>query len=1046
METSKKETRLLRSLNKFIALISSTENSQTSQPNFRLISNFLRLNLLSYLRQYQQPDIAAESSFENERDLLVQWWITLLNYLNSDLNDNMDGQEKIQLSTEVISVSLECVSRILAVIMVYPGDHDNYTRDLDIYGYHLLLTVHYVTNRLIANTKRRRSLNGISKNPKVKGALAYINSYNSLLTAFMGKLMAFAFFYLDPALKYDFYVLRSFEPTASSKATTYEAFPWKTQEFFLVKDQVDDARSLVPDQNRKIFQVMISYLQNDSIFLTFYWHYWYITLKLLSCQHYQAIDPKSVPGLDLILRRVSRFFDSDMHVFRRYMKSQERDTLLLTKPHAGHSGPLSSEQLNNFVFVNFKTIKLWECVRSVVGCLNDQMPYLLGSLISLHDDLQLQQVGKIPAYDSVMANLIYNKILQFIIFQFDTTYPKYLDNLHWDRWCTGIINMLKTLNFNCQSVGLLCLFNIWKNIPFTGGLKSKIIHVLMEDLWDVLVTENYFDIVKVLFFKLVVFQMLSDPFDCDGISSTLVHEKMENVYQQALSLSEYANQESVPNNSKDALVFQVNKKLAICKPEHVDEETLIYDSDDKNKENKNSILFPRMIALSILRPSIVLHRGQYPFDVFDEMVLKAAKAAALKRKERKLELSSTRNFSVTSNISTPDSESSHDSIEEESQKGTITNALEAFFSKLGGSSSKSQNDSKKNATERISRGSFSIKHRNSVTSSITSSSRGDSESVEVLSMYSTISTTSSVSTSRSGSSLDLFNHQSQVTPNLPNQRTSQARDDIAKPASRFQQQKKRKLLAPPELKFSADKSDKQNISCIFRLINVPVSSPSSLTNLCAANNKWGVVSAQNYDKPLPLPGDLENNSTDKLRLEPFDTIGSDQLHLSSTQTCLSQRPLSQPLPQLTPKIVPRPNFLIFSPSCRRSDDFDERLTLKKLSLAEDTISLRAASEDMNWNTCENLTQRSMKTLEKSDSQTINQIQKSNVTMMCENTKFTRLINVIDIFNRTVEEWYEYLDTLYIDREGSAFMECDIILSRGSHINMKNNFNAKAEYL
>lgn len=78
------EAKLFKFLNQFIVLVSNdgvSESVEKSKVNDKYISNYLRLNLLSYLRQLQQYPRRAGA----HREALIQWWVTLLNFLNSDL-------------------------------------------------------------------------------------------------------------------------------------------------------------------------------------------------------------------------------------------------------------------------------------------------------------------------------------------------------------------------------------------------------------------------------------------------------------------------------------------------------------------------------------------------------------------------------------------------------------------------------------------------------------------------------------------------------------------------------------------------------------------------------------------------------------------------------------------------------------------------------------------------------------------------------------------------------------------------------------------------
>lgn len=233
MERPKKDSQLFHSLNKFITIISNGNGPQSNpHASAKTVSNFLRLNLLSYLRQHNY------TANQKNRDVLTQWWITLLNYLNSDLQVSGD-QPQSTLNIDTISVSLECISRIITATMVLPtrqSMNESSKRDLSIYSHHLMLTIHYITNRLIANSKKKKPLPSSAQShptppSHLRSSINFINNYNSLLRSLIGKVIAFSFFYLDESLDYDTNVLKLAFPAC------YILCQWCSSYRFLLENQ-----------------------------------------------------------------------------------------------------------------------------------------------------------------------------------------------------------------------------------------------------------------------------------------------------------------------------------------------------------------------------------------------------------------------------------------------------------------------------------------------------------------------------------------------------------------------------------------------------------------------------------------------------------------------------------------------------------------------------------------------------------------------------------------------------------------------------------------
>lgn len=166
MDTGRRGVQLLNSLNKFISLTASSAtighgpDHGFSVSQLKAVANFIRLNVLSPLRRLE-PDISIPISREDEQhhlgglsnDVLVQWWLTLLNFLNSGLIS--ETTSNTSLAMDAVSVSLECISRIITITVPKVNSPD---REREIYSYHLLLTVRWVTNRLVLNSRRKSEL------------------------------------------------------------------------------------------------------------------------------------------------------------------------------------------------------------------------------------------------------------------------------------------------------------------------------------------------------------------------------------------------------------------------------------------------------------------------------------------------------------------------------------------------------------------------------------------------------------------------------------------------------------------------------------------------------------------------------------------------------------------------------------------------------------------------------------------------------------------------------------------------------------------------
>ncbi|SCU77704.1 LAMI_0A02058g1_1 [Lachancea mirantina] len=1012
------ETRLLHALNKFIALVGAGDSGSggggACSARWKVVANFLRLHILSHLRQLQSASVAG-----GERDVLTQWWVTLLNFLASDsgADDDADSCEGGSpygepLAIEVVSVALECISRIVAAAAVVPQPDNTHLRDLDVYAYHLHLTVHFVTNKLIANTKKRKFLQKrMQQDTAAPAALNYISAYNSLLNLFMGKLMAYAFFYLDPSLRYDFLILRALEPRVACTAGRYPIAPWKDLQFSLSELETEpetetETKPFLPaSPNPKIYQVMVSYLRNDNVFLAFYWHYWYIALTLLNKNAQQQLVVSDVPGGDVLLKHVRLFLEADLQAYARFVKAQEPDMFQWTKPQTSNVNSSSEALRNNFIFVNFKTIKLWECLRTLVGCTDSQFPALTHQLIQLHDLQQLESLGAVPAYDHMTANLAFNKIIQFIVFQFESTLPKYLSDIHWAKWVAGVIGMLKTLNVNCQTVGLTFLFNIWKFIPNETYLKQELAHTIISELWEPFTIDCDFDSVRILFMKLAVFQIMQDR---SSPVMSLLASRITDVYNEAVHLANLGITVDLRNSAQDSLIFHGNKKLVLMRAVCTDEDSLIF-GNDHTKNDRKKVLFPQVLSVAGVRPLVVLNRGSYAFDVLDQMVLRAAKAAAVKKKARlqSNKVSRSSSFSVDDGVEGRNIE----------DRG---NSLSTAFSSLMSKFSQIQSQTKPTSASGKDVRSSGLRKPSS-SSLYSSETRMDAEPSEIFSMHSNLSRVSSLSVDKSTSSLDLHKQPSN-SPNTSEQSVSKSRQASAKDSGNKAAKQRHKLLAPPELKFSGNLNHVSLPVWTFCLMTAPPHSDnaSALARIQSANAKWGVVTARNYDKPLPpTRGQGSSAST------PETEIDLQSLQMLLNDTVVDDKNLVGGQPDLFEHhhAVPEP-------------------------LVENISSMNSVS---NVSDDATLTKGKPPSIEKEtdldDKCLVGSIPKANHSKkMLLQTRLNKLTRVIEVFNATVLEFQSFMDLQLQDDVTNIFMNFELNIPKSSQVDAKFSADAETEYL
>ncbi|GAV52551.1 hypothetical protein ZYGR_0AG05420 [Zygosaccharomyces rouxii] len=908
------EARLLQALNGFILLIGNDSQQQqqrqqtineqlSSKVDSKTVANYLRLKLLSYLRQLQ-----LQSTVTPHRDALIQWWVTLLNFLNSDLVDKNSPVEEMVfpdplLSVDSISVTLECVSRLMSSLMVLPVHN---CKDAEIYSHHVLLTIHYVTNRLILNSKHQREFSKQQQNHASlpphqqhfnRSVLHFLGGYTSLLRSFLGKLNAYAFFYLPDDFNYDVQLLLALKPNLSYKQGN-TLFLWKRRSFGSAEKQEDRIKpESLENRDTTFFKIVISYMKNDFIFMAFYWHYWYITLRFLAYLD-GGSELKSklamIPGANVLITHVtSGFFRIDLARFTKFLQSNnningmgfsrsDSNDALPTNGLAasatanasanasagvGENNTVTAEMLNDFLFCNFRIIRVWECLRNLSGCLekDPNLPVLL----SLHDSSQLRYISSVPAHDSGVANVIYNKVFQFIIFQFRSLPPVHF--LHWDIWFAGVCAMLQTLNSNSQTVALLFLFNVWPHIP--ENLQSMLSQKLVNDYWNSLTFENDFQLVRVLYLKLLVFRVIH------GSDSTIKEQlkmKLQSFYAEMLMLK-CSIKEEPRRDKEDDLYFYGSKRFFLTPNKSLKEQDLICKAEKHShpKYSGRYQNFPTMSSLANVRPSLILRNGRYPYDVFDEMVTKASHLMAEKKRKDQHSLSAMSSASLPTHFDVNQGQSKHSSSK---KAGSFSNTISSWFSKLSKNSEHLQSnnsDTSKPKHTQLSNSGF-VKGGERGKYLVSDESVPYSESSEMLSMYSNVS---SIGTRRTSSS---ETHQANGTSSSQGSRAFSGKEFGAGSYSHSNQ--KKKLLAPAELKYSSPVTETGEVHTIFK-VKVTQSEPLG-RKIERANSNWGIITAKTYDKPLPVPSSSpsEDSSSESSAVSSVidelnnDSFGTDYLN------------------------------------------------------------------------------------------------------------------------------------------------------------------------
>lgn len=1029
------DLRLFHALNGFIQLVNDDVESGGevghSKTDSKLVANYLRLKLLSYLRQLQLQDEAT-----SHRDVLIQWWLTLLNFLNSDLahSDNAADENAFSnplLNVDSISVSLECVSRLLSALMVLPVHS---CKDAEIYSHHVLLTIHYVTNRLILNSKHTREQQQQQQNSN-RPFLHFLSTYTSLLRSFLGKLNAYAFFYLPDDFHYDTQLLLALKPNLNYKSANSLFFFWKKRAFGSAESPEGRIKpEALENRDTKFFKIVISYMKNDFIFMAFYWHYWYIALRFLAFVDDGGTELKSnlsqIPGATvLITYATSGFLRIDLGRFAKFLQSSNSmsngfprtdsncNLANITATNASENNMITKEALNNFLFSNFRILRVWECLRSLSGCLEKDTN--LPVLLSLHDSSQLSYISKVPAHDSSYANVIFNKIFQFIIFQYRSLPAIHF--LHWDIWFAGVSAMLQTLNNNSQTIALLFLFNVWPHIPIE--LQSTLSRQLTDDYWDSLTIDCDFQLVRVLFLKLLVFRIVPGS---DNVLREQLKAKFQAFYSEMLVIK-FKIKEGPSRDKEGDLYFYGSKRLFLAPNKALKEQDLIYRAEKHShfKCGEKFQNFPSVVSVANVRPSLVLKNGKYPYDVFDEMVSKAALLMAEKKRKEQNSLPTVSSASFGSQLDEPQRQTNQSSSK---KAGSFSTTINSWFSKLSKNPAPSpppsaSYDGQTQILPSSANGPSAKAGKGKYT--INDESTPFSESSEMLSMYSNVSSIGTRHTSSSETQhCNVVGQPLSTSNNLPIGKDAGISSD---------KQRKKKLLAPVELKYSSMVTESDSISTVFKVMIAPAEPLGR--KIERANTNWGVVTAKTYNKPLPLPQSPSSQSSavesviDELNNDSFgmDCLSESSLEFSLSQDGNQNSNESTLLSSFSnDPTLPKPNCRFFG--VQNSEDSE--ISTGDSELLSHFQNFAFDEHDEVGNEENTLMQGSMRLDDELIATRRNALIRNR--QMCSKTRLNKLSKIVRMFNKAVEEYYEYFSFINHD---SIFMEFEI--HPPSHTSMVN---------
>ncbi|CCF59362.1 hypothetical protein KAFR_0G03300 [Kazachstania africana CBS 2517] len=451
------------------------------------ISRFIKTHLLSFLRSNHY----TPSSHSDVVNVLSHWWITLLNFLNNDIGPTKEQRfaSNSACGPNLIVIILECISRIMTILI-----NDSHSFDKTIYekySNNLLMTLHFITNKLILNSKKMK---------RDKSNYQHYSKYNLIIRSFLGKLNAYSFIYLSTDLKFDIQLLISLASQRinfSVEENIETSLPWKTHHFQVTKFS-NRTPKIVETKDNKFFKIIISYLKNESIYQSFYFHYLYLALTLTERSGSSVYDFPALKFLTTLTMIQS--LKCDIPKIQKFLKSSSSlnnsNSYNDKMPDIENQNILTPDKYDSFLLKASQTIKLWQ----ILNKLTQLFPQNITPLLMIHDNLQLNYFQrKIVAYDFKIANFVYDKLLR-------TMLQNGIHFINWDRWTLGHINLIKTLNINCQLISLISIFNIWEEINVEN--RYKIVEFFLNDsIWYQLTLDVSNNLITIIFIKLVVFKI-----------------------------------------------------------------------------------------------------------------------------------------------------------------------------------------------------------------------------------------------------------------------------------------------------------------------------------------------------------------------------------------------------------------------------------------------------------------------------------------------------------------------------------------------------------
>ncbi|CAL9732066.1 hypothetical protein MOUN0_N01398 [Monosporozyma unispora] len=507
------------------------------------IQTVLRYGLLKSLRKWDQTYITPSL-----RQVLNHWWVTMLNNLR------ISRTHATRLELPVLTTFMECISRIMDLLICLPNGIDDMEQDLNIYCNYLLLTCHYITSQL-------------NRNSKSNFTYQYIKQFNDLLHAQLGLLNALAFIFLPDTLEYNTLVINLL--TKGKFKTTNDhndiLLPWKTHTFKRTRNFPRIKYNAPKTHNVKCFNIIISYLQEEKTFLSFTWHYW--RLMLLFCDATgvgltQSNIHDLIYGSEIVIHyTVNKNFQQDISKFSKITRQVNNGGIKNNNTNGSNANiqldklvnyHKTNKSLSEFIETRFQMLRLWkEPLYQLFMEIKDTEK--ICSILLQYDNKQLLQLSKISLYETQLTNLIFNKYLTMIILdQYD-----YGKMINWDPWTKIIVHSLKTLSFENQINILKFLFNIWKYIPTENQLTIIKEIISLKEL-----TNFQYSQTLILINKLIVFRFLPNEPNKLLIIPYLL--QLQDRYDQLLSENELKFQSYEKSSHVDSLLlFDNNRKYVL---------------------------------------------------------------------------------------------------------------------------------------------------------------------------------------------------------------------------------------------------------------------------------------------------------------------------------------------------------------------------------------------------------------------------------------------------------------------------------------------------